>query len=97
MMVLNPIETATPFKGGSFRASAIPDIAFCEEKARLTGEFLRAIHQLTELHSQLTRAIIDHDPEFSRFDVLIHMAAERKEDAKYALMVHMESHHCEEG
>jgi hypothetical protein len=28
---------------------------------------------------------------------LIYMATEKKEEAKYALLWHMECHHCEEG
>jgi hypothetical protein len=46
------------------------------------------------LHVQQTQALIDGDPEFSRFDVLIHEASEQKELAKYALIAHIESHHC---
>lgn len=83
-------------EGGAFGLQ-IPDIAFCPEKARLTEWFLDAIHELTDLHAQQTRAVIQNDPEFSRFDVLIHMAAEKKEEAKYALIRHIELHHCEEG
>jgi hypothetical protein len=75
----------------------IPDIAFCAEKAKLMQQFLQTVHELTELHTQMTRAVIAHDPDFSRFDVLIHMATEKKEEAKYALIWHMELHHCEEG
>jgi hypothetical protein len=75
----------------------IPDIAFCEEKVKLIQQFLQAVHELTELHTQMTHALIAHDPDFSRFDLLIHMATEKKEEAKYALIWHMELHHCEEG
>lgn len=67
---------------------------FCEEKMRLEDEFLKAIRELTALQAQQTQAIIDGDPEFSRFDVLIHVASEQKDLAKYALMGHIESHGC---
>ncbi|PWT98606.1 MAG: hypothetical protein C5B51_28890 [Terriglobia bacterium] len=75
----------------------IPAISFCEERTRLSNEFLRAIHDLNELHAQQTRAVVDGDPDFARFDVLIHMAAEKKQEAKYVLIRHMESHGCQEG
>lgn len=74
----------------------IPEIGFCEEKHKLRQEFLQAIHQLNELQSQQTQAVIDGDPDFSRFDVLLHIAQEKKEWAKYAWIAHVEAHHCEE-
>ena len=79
------------------RSWGIPAIAFCEEKAELTEEFLRAIHEVTNLHTEQTQAVIEGDPDFARFDVLIHLATERKEEAKYALMRHIEAHQCVEG
>jgi hypothetical protein len=75
----------------------IPDIAFCQEKVKLIQQFLQTVHELTQLHTQMTDAVIANDPDFSRFDVLIYMATEKKEEAKYALFWHMECHHCEEG
>ena len=69
----------------------------CEEKARLTESFLQAIHELTDLHAQQSRAVMEQDPEFSRFDLLMHMAVEKRDEAKYALLRHIESHQCEEG
>jgi CheY-like chemotaxis protein len=68
----------------------------CQERVRLSDELLSAIRELTELHSQQTRAVIESDPEFARFDDLIHFANERKEEAKYALMRHIGRHQCEE-
>ena len=66
----------------------------CAVKTRLESEFLLAIRRLMKLHAQQTQALIDGDPDFSRFDVLIHMASERKDLAKYALISHVESHNC---
>jgi hypothetical protein len=73
-----------------------PELKFCEEKNRLQKEFLAAIHDLVETQKQQTQAVIDGDTDFARFDVLLHMAHERKESAKYAWIAHVESHHCEE-
>jgi hypothetical protein len=81
---------------GSGKRAKIPGIAFCERKNRLLTEFLAAIHDLVEMQRQQTQAVIDGDPDFARFDVLLHVAHERKEDAKYAFMEHVEFHHCEE-
>jgi uncharacterized damage-inducible protein DinB len=57
-------------------------------------EFLDAIRELSQLQTEQARAVIESDPEFSRFDLLIHMANERKDRAKYALLLHVEQHRC---
>jgi hypothetical protein len=75
----------------------IPEIGFCREKNELREEFLEAIHDLNQLQSQQTQAVIDGDPDFNRFDVLLHFAQQRKDRAKYAWIAHVEAHHCEEG
>lgn len=81
--------------------SRIPTIGFCEEKNRLLGEFLRAIRELMELQSQQTQAVIDAAAEgsgdFTRFDILLHAAQEKKDRAKYAWIAHVENHGCHEG
>jgi hypothetical protein len=77
--------------------AGVREVAFCKEKNRLLNEFLDAIHEMTALQSQQTRAVIEGDPDFSRFDVLLHLALEKKEKAKYAWIAHVESHHCEKG
>ena len=68
----------------------------CAEKGRLRRDFLRAIRELSEFQRQQTQAVLEHDSDFARFDILIHMASEKKDEAKYALMRHVESHHCED-
>ena len=75
----------------------IPEIGYCEDKKRLLDEFLKAIREVTLLLSEQAEAVIEWDPRFSRFDVLLHLAHEKKEAAKYALLAHIEAHHCEEG
>lgn len=74
-----------------------PAVAFCAHKKRLQDEFIEAAHNVSRLVSQQVQALIEGDPDFSRFDVLIHMAQEEKEMAKYAWMSHVDSHRCEEG
>jgi hypothetical protein len=72
-------------------------LAFCPEKKRLLDDFLRAIQELNALLSQQTQAVMDGDPDFSRFDILLHFAHERKDVAKYTWITHVETHQCEEG
>ena len=67
---------------------------FCEEKHRLLEIFLKATQEMCALHKQQMEAVIEGDADFSRFDVLIHLAQDRKEQAKYAWIAHVESHHC---
>jgi|HubBroStandDraft_1064217.scaffolds.fasta_scaffold03437_9 hypothetical protein len=74
----------------------LPEIGFCDEKNRLLKEFVAATHELVEMQKQQTQAVINGDPDFARFDVLLHMVHERKDQAKYAWIAHVESHHCEE-
>jgi hypothetical protein len=73
---------------------SLPEIAFCEEKQSLINEFVAANHVLLTLQSQQTQAVIDDDIDFLRFDDLIHLAREKKEQAKYTLIAHLEAHHC---
>ena len=71
-------------------------LAFCSETQRLRDDFVTAAHHLNRLLTEQVQAVIAGDEDFARFDVLIHMAQERKEHAKYAWIGHVESHHCEE-
>ncbi len=74
----------------------IPGIGFCEDKQRLLDEFLKAIREVTALLNQKAEAVIVWDSAFSRFELLLHLAHEKKDAAKYALIAHIEAHHCEE-
>ena len=67
---------------------------FCEKKLQLMEEFLAAATDLVTTHNEQVRALIEDDPEFGRFDLLIHDATERKRAAKYAYMAHLEEHGC---
>jgi hypothetical protein len=69
-------------------------IAYCEEKYSLMDAFLEVVRELSALHAQQVQAVMDSDPDFARFDLLIYMMNERKEQAKYALLAHIEAHRC---
>jgi chemotaxis family two-component system response regulator Rcp1 len=66
----------------------------CTEHNRLLDAFGAAVRDLLALLEQQFLAIVDGDNECSRFDLLIHMANERKQAAKYAYLRHMEAHGC---
>jgi hypothetical protein len=66
----------------------------CEQHAQYLEDFGAAVRDLLELHEQQWLAIIDGDDDSCRFDVLIHMANERKQAAKYAYLHHVETHGC---
>jgi hypothetical protein len=80
-----------------FNRIRVPQIGFCAAKNRLLDEFLQASREMMALQNQQTQAVIQGDPDFPRFDVLLHLAQERKEIAKYAWIAHVESHGCGEG
>ena len=69
-------------------------IAYCGEKKRLLDEFLQAIHEVVGLNGQQTRAVIEGDEDFTRFDLLMFMATRKKNAAKYALLNHIQDHGC---
>ena len=56
--------------------------------------FTAANHALMELQNQQIRAVIDLDPDFARFDDLIHVAREKKDQVKYELIAHTSEHGC---
>jgi hypothetical protein len=74
----------------------LPKVWFCEERLHLVQAFVDAVRELGQWQSEQVQAIIGGDPDFGRFDILIHMAAERKEQCKYAVIAHVETHACEE-
>jgi two-component system, chemotaxis family, response regulator Rcp1 len=75
-------------------AISVTGRAVCTENRRLLDEFGAAVHELLKIHEEQFRAIVYGDGDSSRFDLLIHMANERKQLAKYAYIGHVESHGC---
>ncbi|HEX3880545.1 MAG TPA: hypothetical protein VHW24_26365 [Bryobacteraceae bacterium] len=57
-------------------------------------DFLSAASDLVAIHNDQVKALLHEDPDFSRFDLLIHLANERKRMAKYAYVAHLEKHGC---
>lgn len=69
---------------------SLAETYFSQERHRLAEEFLEAVHELNTIQSQQVRAVIEGDPDFSRFDILLHFAQQKKENAKYAWIGHVE-------
>lgn len=68
--------------------------SICDEKLRLMEEFMAAASELVSVHNAQMKALLEDDSDFSRFDVLIHLASERKRLAKYSYLAHIEKHRC---
>ena len=66
----------------------------CQEQRRLMETFAAAVKELLALHQQQFDAARNGDPECNRFDLLIHIASERKQQAKYEYLRHVEEHGC---
>jgi hypothetical protein len=69
-------------------------LIYCEESRRLLEAFGSNVQALLLLHEQQFVAIINSDPDCDRFDLLIHMANEEKQQAKYTYLHHLETHGC---
>ena len=78
------------------RVTNVSPIPYCAEKQSLREAFVEAVQEMVSLHTQQVEAIIKDDPDFMRFDLLLHMAAEKKHRAKYAFVHHVELHGCQD-
>ena len=67
---------------------------YCEEAKSLLGAYGEAVQGLVRLHEEHVHSILGGDLDCARFDDLIHMANERKQEAKYAYLKHLEAHGC---
>jgi len=68
----------------------------CEDYRRLLDDFANAAKEVLHQHAEQLNAILEGDIECSRFDLLIHMANERKQEAKYKFIYHVQEHGCSE-
>ena len=69
-------------------------LVYCQEAQQLLAAFGEAIRDLVRLHEEQFQSIVGGDLDSTRFDDLIHMAIERKNQAKYAYVDHLETHGC---
>jgi hypothetical protein len=66
----------------------------CEEQRRLMENFADTVKEVLALYQQQFDAAVHGDPDCTRFDQLIHMANDKKQEAKYAYLRHVEEHRC---
>ena len=69
-------------------------VVYCQEARELLDAFGETVHALVLLHEEQFQSIVGGDLDSARFDDLIHMAIERKHQAKYAYLCHLETHGC---
>jgi hypothetical protein len=67
---------------------------YCDIARQLLEAFGETVQAVVSLHEQQFHAIVDGDSNAGRFDVLIHDANEKKQNAKYAYLNHLHRHGC---
>jgi hypothetical protein len=78
----------------SGRDGSMTSLVYCQEARQLLDGFGETVRELTRLHGEQFQAIVGGDLDSTRFDDLIFMANERKHEAKYAYLHHLETHRC---
>jgi hypothetical protein len=68
--------------------------AGCDECKRLLDAFGEAVTEVVALHKTHFLAVVQDEMDPHRFDLLIHDANEKKQNAKYAYLLHRETHDC---
>jgi hypothetical protein len=69
--------------------------ARCPENERLLNLFGDAVSELLMFQEQHFIALVGGEPDAERYELLIHMAGEKRQAAKYAYVGHIEEHGCE--
>jgi len=69
-------------------------LIYCQHARELLDALGEAIREIIKLHEEQFQSLVGGDLDSTRFDPLIHMANERKHEAKYAYLHHLETHGC---
>ena len=69
-------------------------VVYCQDAKELLDAFAESIRELVKFHEAQFQAVISGDLDSTRLDDLIHIANERKSQAKYAYMEHLETYGC---
>ena len=69
-------------------------LTYCHQAKVMLDELGDAIRELVKLHEEQFQSLVGGDLDSTRFDPLIHMANESKNEAKYAYLHHLETHGC---
>lgn len=78
----------------SAKECSMISLVYCEDARQLLDGFGETVRELTKLHEEQFLSIVGGDLDSARFDDLIFMANERKHEAKYAYLHHLEAHRC---
>ena len=65
-------------------------IIYCQQARELLDALAEPVRELVRLHEDQFQALIGDDQDGTRFDDLIHIANERKREAKYENLTHLE-------
>ena len=68
--------------------------SYCDIARQLLEAFGEAVQELMRLHEEQFQCVLAGDTSANRFDILIHEANERKQQAKYTYMAHLDIHGC---
>ena len=69
-------------------------LIYCQHAKELLEALSETIRELIKLHEEQFQSLVGGELDSTRFDPLIHMANERKHEAKYAYLHHLETHGC---
>jgi len=92
-----PAEVEWPYMSGTDNHETRPGGAAgitCDACQALLEAFMEAVRELVILHERHVLAVVNEESDPHRFDLLIHEATERKQNAKYAYVHHRETHGC---
>ncbi|MBL8213184.1 MAG: hypothetical protein JNK87_20875 [Bryobacterales bacterium] len=67
-------------------------LVLCPECRVHLNAFVEAVREVMQLSQLQMDALLANEADPHRFDLLIHDASERKQNAKYAYLVHLDSH-----
>lgn len=69
-------------------------LIYCQQAKELLDALGEVIRELIKLQEEQFESLVGGNLDSSRFDPLIHMTNERKNEAKYAYLHHLELHGC---
>jgi hypothetical protein len=67
----------------------------CPDNERLLNAFGEAVRELLIFQEQHFVALVNGEADPERYELLIHLASEKRQAAKYAYITHLEEHGCE--
>ena len=69
-------------------------LIYCQDAKDLLDAYLAVTREVIKFHEDQFQAVLRGDDDSGRFDDLIYIANQRKHEAKYAYLRHLEAHNC---